>query len=191
MIQVVCEVGYPTATATAVCERAGVGMVEFRRVFASKEEAFTQVFEEEGSALLVRCQEIYAEEEDWTAALRAIGVELARWVRDDPLTAQFMLVESLAAGEAVQLRRDVFATAFAELVDRGRALIEDPGAVPSDAALAVVGAVIDILERGLSRPRPLDPEVLSRKVSELMYFAVRPYLGHDRAARELAIAVPI
>jgi AcrR family transcriptional regulator len=188
-IEVVSQLGCAQATPALICERADLSLADFYRTFPAMEKALELVFEEQFRRLLGRCQLAYEAEEEWLDGLRSLAVELARWVNDHPREARFTLVGSLSAGEQVALQREAAMARFAELVDQGRELCEEPDAVPRCFAVAVVGAVAELLTRRLSGCGPISTAELERAVPELMFFAVRPYASKGQADRELERAV--
>jgi hypothetical protein len=64
-------------------------------------------------------------------------------------------------------------------------LLENPDSVSPAFAVAIVGAISEILVRRLSEGRELS-EVVDL-VPEVMYIAVRPYVDGDKALEELSI----
>ena len=188
VLDVVFERGYRATGAREVCERAGVGPEEFARHFpGGLEEAFLAIFEEECAALLLRCEAALAGHRDWAEGLAVLAGELAGWVHRSPREARLTVVESLVAGERVRLRREAVLAAFAALVDSGRLALADPDAVSPAAAEAVVGATLATLARRLASRRPVSEAEAGSAIPALLYFALRPYLGHERAARALEV----
>jgi hypothetical protein len=59
--------------------------------------------------------------------------------------------------------------------------------VPAFAAESIVGAIAQLMARNSERDDPRDPVAA---VPEMMYLAVRPYLGEEAARRELTIPPP-
>jgi AcrR family transcriptional regulator len=189
MIEVVCEVGYARATVALVCERARLGLSDFDQVFSGREDAFLDAFEEQGAILLSRCRSAYSAQADWILGLHALGGELAGWLREHPREARFLIVESNAAGESVQLRREALIGAFVEMVDEGRSLQGEPLKATGASGVMVVGGVVEVLTRRLALPREITAAEAARTVPELLYFALRPYLGHSRAVEESSFVV--
>ena len=189
MLDLVCELGYRPVTVEAVCARAGAEVGRFERIFGSKEGAFVQIFDEESdrfiAAMRVGCSQV----KGWRDGLRVATYTGARWLRDHPREARFCILEALSAGEAVQLRREATLQRLADHVDEGRQLLENPDAVSSVFAKAIVGAISGILVRRLSEGSELAEAV--DLVPEVMYIAIRPYVDGDEALEELSIpAVP-
>jgi hypothetical protein len=64
----------------------------------------------------------------------------------------------------------------------------DPDSVPPLAAASVIGAIIQVLARYSSEGDGGRDPVAA--VPEMMYLAVRPYLGEEAARRELTMPPP-
>jgi hypothetical protein len=77
---------------------------------------------------------------------------------------------------------------LSDLIDAGRYELEDPSSVSGDTALAVVGGIYELMQKELSRGRGTGRA--EDYVPQLMYIAVRPYLGHEEALKELSIPAP-
>jgi hypothetical protein len=96
------------------------------------------------------------------------------------------MVGVLDAGEMAQVRREEVFRWCASLVEAGREA--SPGEPPPrSAALITVGAVVEGLRRQQEGTLRGDPVEV---VPQMMYRAVRPYLGEEAALRELGIPPP-
>jgi hypothetical protein len=65
---------------------------------------------------------------------------------------------------------------------------DDPDSVPRDIATGAFGSVYEFLVKQFHDGA--DISRLERYVPDLMYLAVSPYVGHDRAREELLIPPP-
>lgn len=185
MLDLVCELGCRNVTVEAICADAGVGVGEFARIFGSKEDAFVQIFDEEAlrftAALRAGCEGGAS----WRDGMRIAAYAGARWLRDHPREARFCILETLTAGEIVQLRREATLRELAGYIDQGRQLLERPDSVSPSFAVAIVGAISEILIRRLGEGREL-AEVVDL-VPEVMFIAIRPYVDGEDAFEELSI----
>lgn len=189
MLDLVCEHGYRSVTVEAVCADAGVGVDWFQRVFPGKEEAFVRLFDEEADRFITAMRVGCEREASWRDGMRAAAYAGARWLRDHPREARFCILETLSAGEALQLRRETTLRKLAQHVDQGRQLLENPNSVSPAFAGAIVGAISEILVRRMAEGRELAEAV--DLVPEVMYIAIRPYVDGQEALEELSIpAVP-
>jgi hypothetical protein len=75
-----------------------------------------------------------------------------------------------------------------DLIDAGRVESDDPDSVPRDIATGAFGSVYEFLVKQFHDGA--DISRLERYVPDLMYLAVSPYVGHDRAREELLIPPP-
>jgi AcrR family transcriptional regulator len=188
LVSVVAERGYEATDVDAVIARAGITMSEFRARFADKEDCVQQVFEGFIEDFLARVRGAFEAEDRWPASLRAAAYATTDWIDDHPDTARFGMVDVLAArNEMIRVRREEIFVWCAGLIDTGRALAPDPAAVPESAAVMAIGAVVQIVARRMQTGGDLE---LGRLVPELMYGAVRPYLGEEAARAELAAPRP-
>ncbi len=187
VIATIAERGFAAATVEEMSARAGVERAEFDRIFDGREDAAAQVFDAYAEDFERRAQRAFDSESGWPDNLRAAAYETTRWIRDYPEGTAFGMVVSLEAGEEVRLRRERTFRWCAGLIEQGRLVAPEPSAVPEGAALMAVGAVTEILARQVQGTLEADPVEM---VPQLMYGAVRPYLGEAAARRELSIPPP-
>jgi AcrR family transcriptional regulator len=188
LVEVVSERGYEGASVDAIVGRAGIGMSEFRRRYVDKEGCVRQVFEAFIEDFLAHVKSAFEAEPQWPTSLRAAAYATTDWMDRHPDTARFGMVDVLAArNEMIRVRREEIFVYCAGLIDEGRKVASDPGAVPEAAAVMAVGAVVQIVTRRMQVGKDLD---FGGLVPELMYGAVRPYLGEDAARAELSAPRP-
>lgn len=186
MLEVVTERGYAAASVEEVVARAGVDQADFDRLFSSKEDCALVVMDAIAADFVRTGREAFEKEEKWPDSLRAAAYAQARWIKQKPREARFGAVEMLWAGELAQARREAGFQSLADLVDAGREQAEDPDAIPALTAEGVIGSIGELITKSLQSGN-FDPLGLVR---ELMYVAVRPYLGEEAAARELELPPP-
>ena len=188
LLDVIAERGYEATDVAAVARRAGVSGAEFDARFADKEDCVDQVHAALVADFLWHVRRAYDAEEEWRPALRAAGYAAADWMNAHPGAARFGGLEVLRArSEAVRLRREEVFIYCASLIGRGREAAPDPAAVPETAPMMAIGAIAMILTRRMQRGEDLETD---RMVPEMMYQAVRPYLGEEIAREELVMAPP-
>jgi AcrR family transcriptional regulator len=187
-IDLVLERGYEATTVEALTERAGVQPADFERHFAGKEDCVLTVVDEGVERFRAVVFSAYERHELWRDGMRAAAYAAARWVRDNPRYILFSTTMMNGATELARAHRDMALQMFAEIVDAGRSELEDPDSLAPETALAVIGSIYELLQRELgSGHGTADAESF---VPELMYLAVRPYLGHAEALKELTIPPP-
>lgn len=187
VVEVINERGYELASVEEFLARAGIGREEFDRNFSGKAEVTRRVYEAFAADFVGCVQAAYDAAGPWPASLRAAAYEVTRWMADHPAVTRFGNVGMLEAPELGRVRREELFRWCAGLIDAGRALAPDPDAVPAAAPLIAVGSVAEISRRHQEGSLAGDPVAM---VPELMYAAVRPYLGEEAARRELAVPPP-
>lgn len=96
----------------------------------------------------------------------------------------FGLLETVWASELTGALRDHLFGEYIAMVDAGREAAADPDSIPPFTAEGVVGAITEVIVRRLGVENDLE---LADLVPEMMYLAVRPYLGEEAARRELTV----
>jgi AcrR family transcriptional regulator len=187
-IDLVLERGYERVTVEDLVERAVVRRTDFDREFGGKEECVLAVIDAETERFRELVYGVYGRESCWRDGLRAAAYAAARFVRENPRYTLFSTTMMNSATELVRTRRDMAVQMLSELIDAGRSELEDPSAISPDTALAVVGGIYELLQKELSRGR--GTARAEDYVPQLMYVAVRPYLGHAEALKELSIPAP-
>jgi AcrR family transcriptional regulator len=188
LIELAFESDYQSVTVAEIVAGASGSRDEFDRLFPSKQACAVAAIEEVMASNLRIVQAAFESEERWPDSLRAGAYAMARYVTDHPKEVRFGMLDMLWAGEMTGALRDQFFGRFLAMVDAGRAAAPDPDAVPPLAAESVVGSITQALGRfSLERGGERDPVAA---VPEMMYLAVRPYLGEEAARRELTIPPP-
>lgn len=183
----VLERGYAETTVDAVCERAEVTGEQFHRYFPDLQAwvvaTYTQINDEFDCCV----RAAYEAADGWRESLRAAAYAAADFFAEHPREVRFGTVAITEAGEMVAARRDANLQHFVDLIDAGRQELPDPDALGRSVAESVIGAIFERLMKdagrgGVGHARKLVPE--------LMYLAVRPYLGHAEALKELSTPPP-
>jgi AcrR family transcriptional regulator len=187
MLELIAERGYSATTVNQVLERAGVGRAAFKRHFTAKRDCFLQVYEEMSERFGEQVFAAVEGEEEWRDGLRAAAYAAARWIGEHPREARYWVLEMVAAGEFAQARREETLRRFVDLIDSGRELLDRPDSVSRAMAVGVVGGIVGMLTKNLRRGVRVRPEEM---VPDLMFMAVRPYLGPAAALEELRIPPP-
>jgi AcrR family transcriptional regulator len=185
-VALVAERGYPSLTVAVICARAGLIERDFHRHFRDAEDAFCTVIEEGTSELLNRALPVFAAQPAWDAGLRAVAYELRDFLLENPCRARVMVIESFRACDRSRRIRERGMSALAAIIDLGRAELPDPDSPPPNTAELTAGAIYNRIHTALEAGETLADE----RVRELMYIAVRPYLGIDAALAELEAPRP-
>jgi len=187
MLDLTYERGYGAVMIEEIATRAGGSVLEFEQRFSSKQDCAVAVLEELVENNLRAVRGAFDREARWPDSLRAAAYAHARWVLDNPKKMRFGLLETLWAGEMASALRDSLFDSYIEMVDAGREVAPDPDAIPALTAEGVVGSIIQVAVRNMAKP---GGGHLFSQVPEVMYLAVRPYLGEEVARRELTLPPP-
>jgi AcrR family transcriptional regulator len=187
MLDLVFDQGYEAVTVEAIADRTGGTVTGFHQYFPDKQDCAVAILEElaEDNVRVVRSA--FDREPRWPDSLRAAAYAHVRWLLDNPKKVRFGLFEVHSAGETTTALRDNLFRAYIEMVDAGREVAADPAAIPSFTAEGVVGAITQVVVRNWEKRRELDPIA---QVPEMMYLAVKPYLGEKAARKELTMPPP-
>lgn len=187
MLDIVFERGYEAVTIEEIAERAGGSRADFELCFPSKLACGVAILEELAESNRRAVRGAFDREPRWPDSLRAAAYAHLRWILDNPKKMRFGLLEMLWASELTSALRDDLFRAYIEMVDAGREVAPDPDSVPAYTAEGVVGSITQVVVRHLGEA---DAPDLPALVPEMMYLAVKPYLGEEAARRELAIPPP-
>jgi AcrR family transcriptional regulator len=188
MMDLALAEGVEDLTVAMVVERAGVDPAFFAREYGSLEDCYVKVYEENTEEFESVVMAAFDGPRAWRDRLRAAAYATARFIRDHPRYGAFGVVRMFSAGDIAQVYRERQLQRMVDLIDLGRQELDDPDSMSRRIAEGVVGAiyarVIDSLQD--------DGAIRSVEdfVPDLMYVAVRPYLGHEAALEELSIPPP-
>jgi AcrR family transcriptional regulator/DNA-binding MarR family transcriptional regulator len=201
--RIVGEVGYGGMSVARITSRAGVSRRTFYEQFEDREDCFLALFEEAlERASRVACEAAEATVADgagerWHEQVRAGLCALLTLVEDDPAIGSLLVVDALAVGPKVLVRRTRALETLKTVIDGGRAEAKTTRGVPAPppplTAEGVLGAVLSVIHARLLERAP-DPvrngaarrqPSLTGLLNPLMGMIVLPYLGQDAAAQEL------
>lgn len=184
IVETVALRGYDRTTASRVASVAGLDEAVFGEHFRDKRDCFLQALDEligrgERTAL-----ELFELDAPWAERVR-LGLErLLAALAADPAAARVLLVDMLGAGPEAYERRCAALSLFISLMEQGRAESASAAQLPEQASETVVGGIVSILHR---RALQGQTDELPALRADLTYFALLPYLEHERA---LAFASP-
>jgi AcrR family transcriptional regulator len=188
VVELMVEDGYGEMTIAAVADRAGVDRADFDRHFESLESCVLEVYWEYTDAFTDLVFAAYEEEGCWREGFRAAAYTAARWIRDNPRVVRFGTVQMFEAGLMAQAQRASHLQRMVDLVDAGRQELDDPNAVGRAVAEGAFGSIYEFMVKEVSAGH--GTRAAEEYVPELMYIAVRPYLGDEVARQELKIPPP-
>ena len=187
-IDVVLAAGYEGASVEAILERSGLGRAAFGRHFGDLHEVVMAAYWHETNDFNERLHSAYRQGSDWRSSLRGAAYAAAFYIRDNPRVVRFGTIMLFQAGAMAQAEREQHLHQMVALIDAGRQELEDPDALDRGVAEGVFGSIYEAVIRAQQREGGTGSAV--EMVPELMYIAVRPYLGREAAREELAIAPP-
>jgi AcrR family transcriptional regulator len=181
MIAAVAERGYGDTRVVDVVERAGVSRATFYDLFDDLEHCFLVTFDFVSARLLETASAAFDESPDapWAERIAAAMAAVIDLLMGWPEGARFAIVEVLAAGDRVLVRRDAVLRRFAELVDAGRA--DSPLNPPGITSVAVVGGVQEVLYGEVLHGTTAQ---LRGRLPDLVYWITQPFLGDEAAMAE-------
>jgi AcrR family transcriptional regulator len=187
MIDLVLEHGYEQTSVAMVCERADLQRADFEARFADKADCAAQILDRSSDEYLRHVWAAYESHLAWRDGLRAAGYASAWFFEHRSREVRFGLVEMTRAGNVHQAKAELIVRSAVEMIDAGRNELDDPESISRSSAEWVAGSFMQMALKRLSESGELHVTGL---VPELMYTAVRPYLGEEAALEELRIAPP-
>lgn len=179
-VRTVAREGYDRTTIEAVLVLARVPEPVFYEHFEDKQDCMLAALDERVRRIEDAICERVAGSTGWSERV-ALGLQaLLEALADDPEGARLALVECLGAGESAVTRLRCAVARCVPLLEQGLSDPEtaDTDHLPPQISEAVVGGIASILHR-LALERHTDE--LPGMLPDLLYFALMPYLGHERA----------
>ena len=176
--------GYRDVTVSGIVKRAGVARNTFYASFANKEECFLAASNLAGEAAMRRVSEaVRAAPSGWAVRVRAgIGAFLS-YAASESAFARAFVVESLSAGPEAADRYERTVRAVVPFFRLGRRVSEKGDKLPPTLEETIVGGIFWVVYQRMVIGRPEELEAL---LSELVEFALTPYLGAAGARRVAA-----
>lgn len=187
-IDVVLERGNEGTTVEAVIERAGVDRAAFDCHFEDLGDCILQAYWTHTNEFTVLVRAAFDRERTWRDSLRAAAYAAARYIRDNPRIVRFGTLQLFQAGAMAQVERESHLHLMVDLIDAGRQELDDPDSLGRGVAEGVFGSIYELVVRDLQAGR--GTRSAEEFVPELMFVAVRPYLGLKAAQEELSIPPP-
>jgi AcrR family transcriptional regulator len=177
------ELGYEAVTLEMVCERAEVPRDLVGRSFGDLGALSGWTHLQNAQEFDEMVRSAYESESAWRDRLRAAAYAAARFIENRPRRVQFAITGLLRAGPMAQVVREGQLEYMVDMIDQGRQELDDPESMDRSVAEGVMGAIYGKLTSEVQlhegRVRASD------FVADMMYVAVRPYLGEEAAREEL------
>lgn len=182
MIETVALRGYDRTTVSRVLFSAGVQEAVFSEHFHDKHDCFLRAVDELIGHVEHEAMTQFAQAMPWPERVRAGLRSLLDALAEHPAGASVAFVEILGAGPDAYERARAALRLFTSLLEEGRSYVAEPGQLPAHTSEAIVGGIVSIVHRRVLQG---DTAQLPALHADLTYFALLPYLDHDRA---LAVA---
>lgn len=182
-VSIASQRGLSAAAPEAVTREAGLAPADFGRHFGDLDQCFLSAWDRLEAIYLTRIALAYEGIEDWRERLRAGLGETLRLIEDHPGPARFLILTTLAAGEAQRARQRQLAANLLERLEEATAGLGLAG--PENGPRYVLAMVFDRIYRHLSSD---SGGSLSAQLPELMFLAVSAYLGPEAGLEELGVA---
>lgn len=178
MIETIALRGYDRTTVSRVLSSAALEEAVFSEHFRDKHDCFWQAIDD----LIGRAERAAVEQfqrpAPWAERVR-LGLEsLLRALAEDPDGARVLLVEMLAAGPAACERQRSALALFTSLIEQGRSCSPSREQLSPQTSEGIVGGIVSILHRRVLEGHTAELPALH---ADLTYFALLPYLDHERA----------
>jgi AcrR family transcriptional regulator len=185
LVRTIAVRGYDRTTIDRVLLAADVPAAVFEEHFEDKHDCLLAALDELIAGVKTAVRERVGASAPWSERVRTCLQALLAALAADPDGARVAFVEYLSAGEAAIARVRCAIASAIPILEEGRR--GDPGGgvpapgtghLPPQTSEAVVGGIASILHR-----RILEGETsqLPALLPDLLYFALMPYLGHERA----------
>ena len=184
-VQTVAREGYANTRLERVLELAEVPEPVFQEHFEDEEDCMVAALDELVDGLRHIVRQRIAPLELWSERVQVGLQTLLTALACYPDGARLALVEHLSAGERATARMRAAAASAVPAMEQGRAQGEDTAHLPPQASEAIVGGIVSILHRHVLESRTAE---LPGLLPDLLYFALLPYLGHQRALRAAKVA---
>ncbi|HEY2282022.1 MAG TPA: TetR/AcrR family transcriptional regulator [Solirubrobacteraceae bacterium] len=192
LVRTIALRGYDRTTIDRVLLAAEVPAAVFDEHFEDKQDcllvALDELIAEVERAISTRIDESACWSERVLTGLEALLAAFAA----DPDGARVALVECLSAGEEAIARVRAAIAKAVPVLEEGRhgeggpeTSAPDTAHLPAQTSEAVVGGIASILHRRVLEGRTSE---LPGLLPDLLYFALMPYLGHERALTVSATA---
>ncbi len=179
----VAEHGYANTSIADVIARAGVSRKTFYEQFAGKDDCFAEAVGEEMDRLLeVTMSAFEAEGPPWSRRLRGALTGLCSALAANPAVARLCFIEALAAGPATAERRREALRGLLPLFEAAPGDAIEGFTFGDSLRMGRIGDLAEMLHQEIAAGAG---PTLPRLVPQLTYLMALPFLGPERAAREL------
>lgn len=190
LIETVARRGYDRTTIERVLSVAQVPAPIFDEHFEDKQDCFLQALDELVCRLEQQLREDPQQPASWPERIELGLQTLLTALAEHPDDARVAMVECLSAGDASVARLHSALGRFVPVLEEGRVYGAEEGSdgseyLPSQTSAAVIGGIASIVHRRVLEGLTAELPAL---LPDLLYFALLPYLGHERAIAAAGIS---
>jgi AcrR family transcriptional regulator len=178
MIETVASRGYDRTTVSRVLSNADVQEAVFSEHFRDKHDCFMRAIDELIGRVERSALEQFKQGVPWPERVRLALKSLLEALARHPDGADVVFVEMLGAGPAACERHREALALFTSLLEEGRSLSSYSEHLPPQTSEAIVGGIASIVHRRVLQGNVAELPSLH---ADLTYFALLPYLDHERA----------
>lgn len=191
LIETVARRGYDRTTIERVLSVAEIPAPVFDEHFENKQECFLQALDELVARLERQMLESLYETASWPERIELGLRTLLTALAEQPDGARVALIECLSAGDASVARLRSALARFVPVLEEGRTYGVQEGLtggeqLPPQTSAAVVGGIASIVHRRVLEGNTAELPAL---LPDLLYFALLPYLGQERATAAAGLGV--
>ena len=186
-LNIVDELGYPSATVAHVTARARVSRRTFYDVFGNREDCLLAALESVVERIERELSDLHLDALPWRERVRTGLWTILSFFDREPVLARVCVVQALRGGPRVLERREQVLAVLARVVDEGRGENDKAQGCPPLMADGLVGAAFGIVYGRLLKG---ERAPLTDLFGELMGMIVLPYLGPTIARNEQTRATP-
>jgi AcrR family transcriptional regulator len=187
VVELVLERG-GAVTVEEIVQLAGCDRAAFDRHFDGLDDCVLKTYLAHTEEFTAIVRAAFDAEESWRDSLRAAAYAAAWHIRDNPRNVRFGTLQLFQAGPMAQAIRESQLHLMVDLIDAGRAELDDPESASRGTAEVVFGSLYELVINEVQRKG--GTKSAADFVPQMMYIAVRPYLGHEAAREELTIPPP-
>jgi AcrR family transcriptional regulator len=185
MLEAVGAEGYERTSVRTVLDRTGAYRQAFYDNFGDKDDCYLQAFDAGVKRVEGLMADAAAGEATWTGKLRAGLGALLEFLDGEPDVGRALIVEVHAAGPQALARRTATMDRVNAFLDQARAEAGETESPPPIAGEGIAAGIHAIVHSRLATGAQ---DGFRQLLPELMYFAVLPYFGAERAGAEMRLA---
>lgn len=186
-IDLVIERGYNAFEVDDICARADVSRAQFDARFADRRDCLDRTYQANLAEFDQAAFGPYLRAPTWREGLRAAAYGSALHLDGHRRELRYGELRRREGGAIEENARDLYLERIVDLIDAGRSEASAPEALGRATAESIIGSIYELVLKRLDRPGK-EPDLTI--VPELMYMAVRPYLGQEAALEELRMPAP-